>query len=497
VPRIILIFYYDFLPTNSLPFPETNILKDKQTIIFGGGLAGLSAGYVLSKARLPVMVIECGSEVGGLSRTISHGDYRFDLGGHRFHTKNKETEQFVKNILKGDYLTVNRKSKIFMKNRFFNYPLKPSNALIGMGIPTTIKAVSDYGKERIKKVFRDPKNISLEDWVVAHFGRTMFTLYFKEYSEKVWGIECNRISEEWVSERIRGLSLGVAIKNAFKLGGNNVNTLVDEFIYPPLGIGQIPDNLSMAISETNQVITGTKINRVCHNGSEITNIFTEKSNLLAGVEGSEFISSIPITNLIKMLDPAPPDDILEASSQLKYRDIVIVTIMLDRERVTDLTWMYLPEQSMPLGRIHEPKNWSSHMAPEGKTHIVAEYFCFKGDDIWNSSDEELAAMTVAQLEKLELIHKHEVIDSCIVRTPKAYPLFEVGYAKYYSKILRYLENFRNLHITGRTGRFKYYNMDRAIESGIEAAEDVLKSTIKKNDIRSQESDIMSLLTSVN
>ena len=488
----------EFFQKNQSDRADHSISRNRQkSVVLGGGLAGLSAGYVLSKAGVPVMVLEGNNEVGGLSQTIRHGDYRFDLGGHRFHTKNKETEQFVKDILKGDYLTVNRKSKIFMRNRFFNYPLKPYNALLGMGIPTTIKAVSDYGKEKVKKIFRDPKNISLEDWVVAHFGRTMFTLYFKEYSEKVWGIECNRISEEWVSQRIKGLSLGVAIKNAFKFGGKNVSTLIDEFIYPPFGIGQIPDNLSMEISRNNQVITGTKIDRVCHSGSEITNIITNKSGLSACVEGSEFISSIPITNLVKMLDPAPPEDILEAASKLKYRDIVIVTIMLDRERVTDLTWMYLPEQSMPFGRIHEPKNWSPHMAPKDKTHIVAEYFCFKGDNIWNSSDEELASITVTQLEKLGFIKKHEVIDRCIVRTPKAYPLFEVGYSKYYAKILRYLENFRNLHITGRTGTFKYYNMDRAIESGIEAAENVLKGTHKKKVIRSQDSEIKSVLTPVN
>jgi protoporphyrinogen oxidase len=180
-----------------------------------------------------------------------------------------------------------------------------------------------------------------------------------------------------------------------------------------------------------------------------------------------------------MLDHAPPEDILEAASQLKYRDIVIVTIMLDRDRVTDLTWMYLPEQSIPLGRIHEPKNWSPHMAPEGKTHIVAEYFCFKGDNIWNSSDEELASMTVTQLEKLGFIKKHEVIDRCIVRTPKAYPLFEVGYSKFYAKILHYLGNYRNLHITGRTGMFKYYNMDRAIESGIDTAEKVISRQLQE------------------
>jgi len=487
----------NFFSENQLNQPHNPFLKDREkTVVLGGGLAGLSSGYILANAGLPVMLIEGNSEVGGLSRTIRYGDFRFDLGGHRFHTKNKKTEQFVKDILKGDYLIVNRKSKIFMKNRFFNYPLKPSNALIGMGIPTTIKALSDYGKEKIKKVFIDPKNISLEDWVVAHFGRTMFSLYFKEYSEKVWGIECSRISEEWVSKRISGLSLGVAIKNAFKFGGKNVSTLTDKFLYPPLGIGKIADNLSRAISKNNQVITGSRINRVCHNGSEINNIFTEKSNLVASVEGSKFISSIPITNFVKMLDPAPPADILEAASQLKYRDIIIVTIMVDRERVTDLTWIYLPEQSMPLGRIHEPKNWSPHMAPEGKTHIVAEYFCFKGDNLWNSSNEELAAMTVDHLEQLGFITKNEVIDRCVVRTPKAYPLFEVGYSEHYAKILRYLGNFRNLHVTGRTGMFKYYNMDRAIESGIETAGDVIKSTHNKKVLSSKESEKNSVLIPV-
>jgi protoporphyrinogen oxidase len=205
--------------------------------------------------------------------------------------------------------------------------------------------------------------------------------------------------------------------------------------------------------------------------------------MVSSVKGSEYISSIPITSLVHILDPAPPADILEAASLLKYRDIVIVTVMLDRDRVTDLTWMYLPEHDMPLGRIHEPKNWSPHMAPKGKTHIVAEYFCFSGDDIWNSSDEELTSITVSQLEKLGFIHKNEIIDRCIIRTPKAYPLFEVGYARYYSRILRYLGNFKNLHIAGRTGMFKYYNMDRAIESGIEVADKVI--SLRSNGIRKE------------
>lgn len=448
--------------------------KNNSNIIFGGGLAGLSAGYSLVKAGQPVTVFESDSVVGGLSRTVRHGDFRFDLGGHRFFTKNEQTNRFVRDLLEGEYVTVPRKSKIFLQNKFFDYPLKPSNALFGLGIQTTLKALSDYSKERIKGLFSSPRNISLEDWVVSHFGRTMFMIYFKEYSEKVWGLECDRISEEWVSKRIEGLSLGVAVKNAlFKFAGRELATFVDEFIYPEQGIGQISDKLRAAIDKRNTVMTNTRIEQINHGDFVINNVLAKNCNQLYDVQGNDFISSIPITNLINILNPAPPEDVLEAASRLRYRDVAVVSIMLDRERVTDLTWMYIPEQDMPLGRIHEPKNWSPFMAPEGKTHIVAEYFCFQGDNIWNSSDEDLASLTVKQLEKLNFIKKSEVIDSCVVRAPKAYPLFEIGYADNYSTILKYLDRFRNLHLIGRTGMFKYYNMDRAIESGLEVAENIL------------------------
>jgi protoporphyrinogen oxidase len=451
----------------------TNVKKE--VIIMGGGLAGLSAGVGLSRAGQSVSVFESDSQVGGLSRTVSHGDFRFDLGGHRFFTKNKETEQFVKDILKGEYVTVNRKSKIYMNNKFFDYPLKPANALLGMGIPTTVKAISDYSRERIKNSFREKECISLEDWVVAHFGRTMFNIYFKEYSEKVWGIECHRISEEWVSRRIEGLSLGVAVKNAlFKFSGRKVPTLVDKFIYPPMGIGRISDGMKEEIERKNTVHINTRVSEISHSNSMITNMVAKNCNAAYDISGDEFVSSIPINHLVSMMNPAPPDDILEAVSKLRYRDLVIVTIMLNRERVTDLTWLYLPEKDMPLGRIHEPTNWSSCMAPKGKTHIVAEYFCFKNDDIWNSTDEELTSMTVKHLEKLGLISKEDVFDSCIVKVAKAYPVFEVGYNEYYSRILNYLNNFKNLHITGRTGMFKYYNIDHAIESGREVADKIIQ-----------------------
>ncbi|MEF9426064.1 MAG: FAD-dependent oxidoreductase [Candidatus Mariimomonas ferrooxydans] len=457
--------------------PELASWQKNGTVILGGGLAGLSSGFVLVRAGQPVMVVESDSAVGGLSKTVVKGEFRFDLGGHRFLTKNEKIENFVRDLLKGDFLTVSRKSKIYMYNKFFDYPLKPSNAIFGLGISTTLKVITDYSKEKIRNFFISPSNVSLEDWVVSNFGRTMFNLYFKEYSEKVWGIESRRISKEWVAQRIRGLSLWTAMKNAFfKFSGKDIDTLAGKFIYPSMGIGDISDRLSEEIEKENSVLTNTRVTQINHSDYVVRNIVARNCAKIYDVGGKEFISSIPLPNLIRMLNPPAPDDIIEAASRLKYRAIVIVVIMLNCESVTDLTWMHLPERDIPIGRIHEPKNWSPNMAPRGKTHIVAEYFCFEGDNVWNSPDNEITSVTIKQLIRLGFIRESEVIDSCVVKGPRAYPLFEVGYEEHYNKIIRYLKNFKNLHIIGRSGMFRYYNMDHAIESGIEVAEDILEKS---------------------
>ncbi len=449
--------------------------KQNGIVVLGGGLAGLSAGYVLSREGEKVLVVEGDSTVGGLSKTYKHNGFMFDLGGHRFITHNRKLERFVNELLKGEFLKVPRTSQIYMFGRYFDYPLKPINAMFGLGMLTSLQILMDYWKEKVKNAITPPEIISLEDWVVSRFGRKMFDLYFKQYSEKVWGIDCKEISQEWVAERIKGLSLWEAIKNGFtKVSGKSLKTLADEFIYPPYGIGQLSDNFKEGIEEAgSSVTTETRVIKVNHENFNVSSITVESNGKQYDIEGREFISSIPLTHLAKILQPAAPVDVMEAASKLRYRDIVIVTVMLDREKVTDLTWLYFPEKDMPLGRIHEPRNWSPYMAPKGKTHVVAEFFCFKDDRIWNSSDEELTAITVENLEKLGFIKKSEVIDSCVVRAAKAYPLMEVGYREPYEKIMQYIENFKNLRPIGRGGLFKYYNMDRAMESGIEVAEEIL------------------------
>jgi protoporphyrinogen oxidase len=451
-------------------------MNNEKIIILGSGLAGLSAAYVLTKADRKIVLFERDSTVGGLAKTIVRGEFRFDLGGHRFFTKNKKIENFVKDLLKGELLEVPRKSKIYLRNKYFDYPLKPSNAISGLGIPTTLKIISDYGIERLKKVVKSSNSLSLEDWVVSNFGRTMFEIYFKEYSEKVWGIECSKISAEWVAQRIKGLSLSKAVKNAFfKFNGKDIPTLADRFLYPQFGIGRISDRLKETIDKKNRVMTDTSIKRLDHIDSRIKSIIVNNCDRTYVVEGSEFISSIPLTTLVQILRPEPPEDVLLAASRLRYRDLVIVTIAVNRDKITDQTWIYIPEKKIPFSRIHEPKNWSIDMAPEGKTHIVAEYFCFEGDEKWRATDMVLVEDTVKNLEQLGFIRRDEVIDSVVVRVPKAYPLFEVGYIKHYDTIIDYLSRFKNLHIAGRGGMFRYHNMDHAIETGIETAEKILSS----------------------
>ncbi len=444
------------------------------TIILGGGLAGLSSGYILTQAGLKVSVYERDFSVGGLSKTIEKNGYRFDLGGHRFYTKDEKVNVLVRNLMGNELISVHRSSRIYLHNRYFDYPLKPFNAMFGLGIPTTVKILTDYLLETIKNQVRKKDIVSLEDWVVSNFGRTMFDIYFKEYSEKVWGIDCRDISAAWVAQRIKGLSLAKAVKNAFfKFSGRNLATLTDRFDYPSLGIGRLADRFKEEIEKSNNVFTNARIERIKHSKRRIESISVRIHDRLITIPGDEFISSIPITTLFRMFDPAVPTAVHEAAARLKFRDLVIVAIMVDREHVTDQTWIYIPERKIPFGRIHEPTNWSTAMAPPGKSLLVMEYFSFKGDAVWNLPDEKLTDLTIDNLVLLGYLNRNEVLDSMIVRVPKAYPLFEVGYRKYAESLHEYLQLFSNLHISGRSGMFRYYNMDVAIRSGIETAEQII------------------------
>lgn len=435
-----------------------------KTVILGAGLAGLSAAHTLTKNNQNVIVLEKDKVVGGLSKTIKKDGYRFDFGGHRFWTKKDEINNFVKELM-GDELIINvpRISKIYFQGKFFDYPLKPINSIFSMGIFKTIQIILDYISVRIKNKSQNEK--SIEEWLVNRFGRTMFEIYFKPYTEKTWGVPCNQISAEWASQRIKGMSLREAAKNAFfsRFKKTRIATLVDEFMYPKLGIGRIAEKLA----ENTNVLLNEEVKKINHKKNRIISVKT--TNKL--IKGDNFISSIPITEFIQKMDTK--NEILKETKKLKYRDQVIIYLMINKESITNDTWIYFPGSSIPFTRVHEPKNWSKHMVKEKTTSLGCELFCNEGDKIWKEKDQNLINLCIKHLRKLGFIRKKDVINSFVVRVEKAYPVYNVEYKKHLEKIRDYLKQFKNLQLIGRYGTFKYLNMDHVIEMGIKAGENIL------------------------
>ncbi len=439
-------------------------------LVLGGGLAGLAAARELSAAGRGTLVLEAGRGVGGLSRTETFGEFRFDLGGHRFFTHDGEVAALVGRLMGDELIDVPRASKILLRGRYVDYPLRPANALAALGPLTAARVIADWIIEQLRARAGVRPDISLEDWVVHRFGRTLFTIYFKEYSEKVWGLPCERISVGWVARRIEGLSLGRAIRDAFtREHRGSVASLVDRFAYPRLGIGRIAERFAEELAPRGRVLCQARVTRIFHESGRVREVIVATPSGERAFAAAAVISTIPLPALARLLDPRPAPAVQNAAGKLGFRDLLLAAVAVDRPSVTDQTWIYLPDRSIPFGRIHEPKNWSRALAPQGRSLVVAAYFCFRGDEIWESSDERLADLTVAGLEKLGYLERRQVSGTRIVRVPAAYPLFEIGYERHAAAVRNGLTDIDNLLIAGRSGCFSYQNMDHAIRSGIDTA----------------------------
>ena len=443
-------------------------------VIIGAGPAGLSAAETLSKSDHRFTVLEATDHTGGISATISHNGFLFDLGGHRFFTKNRAIDDYVSKLLGDELVLVDRSSKILLDGKFFDYPLKPVNAIFGLGPLTATSIIFNYVMERF--TFNRPAPRSLEDWVISQFGKTLYMLFFKTYTEKVWGIDCNRISAEWGVQRIKGLSLRTAIIDAFwKKRKKDAASLLKHFTYPKKGIGVICDKLAETIQPPNSLLFNTPVQEVFHDGKTISAVSYRDREGERKIESDFVISSMPITELILALRPLPPDEVIEAARWLKYRDLVCVALMFNQPFVTDQTWIYVHDPSIDFGRLHEPKNWSIHMAPEGKSCVVFEYFCNEGDAVWNAPDEKLFEKTKDDFRKSRIAPQASdtVFDYKVVRTTKTYPLYEIGFSRHLLKIRDYLKGFKNLQLVGRYGTYKYNNLDHSLETGIKGAQNIL------------------------
>ena len=455
-----------------------------KALIMGGGPAGLAAGKILTDSSAKCIVFEKDDGVGGLSRTHSHHGFLFDLGGHRFFTKKNELDEFIQRLMVDELIKVQRSSKIYFMNKYFEYPPTLVNSFMGLGPVISAEVFFSFLREKLR-LHKRPV-VTLEDWVVSQFGRKMFELFFKNYTEKVWGVPCSQASASWSAQRIKGMSMLSTIKEALiPSKKDSPVSLIPHFSYPAHGIGRISERLKQEIEKKNEVRLNSRISKIMHDGKQITGLLVQTRDGKEYVEqGTNYLSSIPVTELIQNFDPPAPPEIIAAAKKLRYRDLLIVVLMFDSERITNDTWIYIPDPSIEFGRLHEPTNWSATMSPPGKTSLVFEYFCFETDPVWSRSDKDLAQRTIDEFTRIKLAPGAEkkVIDSCVVRARKAYPMHELGVDPAVELIKNYVRQFSNLMLMGRYGMFLYNNLDHSMETGIRAAQNLLGASYDLEDV---------------
>ncbi|MBI1922560.1 MAG: NAD(P)/FAD-dependent oxidoreductase [Geobacter sp.] len=449
--------------------------KPDDVIVIGAGPAGLAAGAHLAASGGKVSIFEKEGQVGGISKTVEFKGYRFDLGGHRFFTKSAAVNNLWNETLGSDFLTRPRLSRIYYRNKFFNYPLKPANALFGLGIPTSVGLALSYLKSRIFP-YRDEE--TFEQWVSNRFGKKLYSVFFKTYTEKLWGMPCSEIRAEWAAQRIKGLSLTSAIRNAFfpdKSG--NVKTLIDSFQYPKFGPGMMYEKMAGKIENLGgKIFLESDIVEIKHETGAIRAVIVRRNGETESEEhsASHFISSMPITDLVKRLSPSPPPEVVAAAEKLSFRSFISVSLIMNLRNAFPDTWVYVHSPEVMMGRIQNFGNWSPHMlADPARTALGVEYFCTEGDELWRMKDESLIALALEELEKVRLGSKADFLDGFVTRVPKAYPVYDADYPRNLLVIRDYLAGFSNLQPVGRYGMFKYNNMDHSILTGLQAAANAL------------------------
>jgi protoporphyrinogen oxidase len=453
-----------------------------KAVIVGAGPAGLTAAYELSQHGAPVVVLEADPRyVGGLARTVNYHGYRFDIGGHRFFSKSQEIEDLWTEILGNDLLQRPRSSKIYYRGQFYSYPLKPFEALSKLGFLESTLCVLSFLRARLFPI-RNPK--TFEDWVVNHFGRRLFRIFFKTYTEKIWGRSCNEISADWAAQRIKGLSLGKAIRNAIlpdrnkEDRSNTTKTLINTFRYPRLGPGMMWESCAEKIrSLGGEILLGRNVVHCEFNAStndwQVTARTTDGQ--LETYRADHLISSMPIRQLVCQIAAALPESTLQSANSLRYRDFLTVGLILPDRKLFHDTWIYIHDPDVKVGRIQNYKAWSPAMVPDDKfCGYGLEYFCFEGDGLWSMRDEDLLSLAKKELEQVKLAAASDVIDGCIIRQPKAYPVYDDDYKQHVEAVRRSLETLcPNLHLVGRNGMHKYNNQDHAMMTALLTARNIL------------------------
>ena len=430
-------------------------------VVIGAGPAGLTAAYDLTRRGVPTIVFEQEAQVGGLAKTIVHDGFRFDIGGHRFFTKVAGVRELWRELIGDDLLERPRLSRIYYRGRFFDYPLKASNVLANIGPLTSAAVVASYARALVAPIAPER---SFEDWVCNRFGRRLFEMFFRSYTEKVWGIPCGEIGAEWAAQRIRGLSLRTAAFEMLRPSHGAIRTLAHAFEYPRLGPGMMWDACRDRVVQAGGTVTvGARIVAIVHDGSAVTAVVADVNGERRVQRASHVISTMPMRDLVAGVAPAAPESVRRAAARLTYRDFLTVALVVDQADVFPDNWIYVHDPSVKVGRVQNFKNWSAAMVPDpARTCLGLEYFCTSGDALWAMDDAALVALAARELEAIGLVRRERVLDGTVLRVHKAYPVYDAGYRDAVAQVRAWVERFSNLQLVGRNGMHKYNNQDHSM-----------------------------------
>ena len=469
---------------------------DERVIVIGAGPAGLTAAYELARNRHRVQVLEADPQyVGGLSRTVRYKGFRFDIGGHRFFSKNPEIEALWTEFMGDRMRTCSRLSRIYYRGRFFKYPLEPIDALRHLGVVESMRCMLSYLRERRLP----PEHIkSFEDWVVNAFGRRLFEVFFKTYTEKIWGVRCSEISADWAAQRIRGLSLSTLLRSLLRRANHSVaviKTLVDHFRYPICGPGEMWENVACMIQrEGGAVSTGQQVFEINRAPGRAVSVTTRTAQECQTHYAEHFVSTMSLAQLIASMNPPALAEVLARARGLRYRDFITVALIVDEANIFPDNWIYIHDPDVKVGRIQNFKNWSPEMVPNQRLTVLGmEYFCSENGGMWSASDAQLIDRAKAELAILGLADKSKVVDGSVVRQPRAYPLYDHEYRTNVAHIANFLERATpNLQVAGRNGMHKYNNQDHAMMTGLMASRNIMGGSFDlwrvNSDAEYQESD---------
>ncbi len=444
---------------------------NSNAVIIGAGPAGLAAADTFTKHDIQPIVFEKSDKVGGISRTEVYNGYYFDMGGHRFFTKNQRIKKLWQEMLGENLVKVPRTSRIYYNGRYFDYPLHFMNALSNLGVLESSLFFLSYVKAQLWPCSEEE---NFEQWVSNRFGNRLYRTFFKHYTEKVWGIPCHQIQSDWAAQRIQGLSPISILTNAL-FGAQKSKSLIEEFDYPIKGSGMMWQSFQQAVeARGGQIELNAEVIRLNSKNRRIESVIYNQNNKTVELPVGNLISSIPINKLVTSIEPRVPKEVFDAAQKLSYRAFVIVLLIVNKKDLFPDQWIYIHSPDVKVGRIQNFKNWSTSMIPNlEQTSVGMEYFCNAGDEIWNMSDAEFKDTASGELHALGLCEIDSVVDCSVVRQPNAYPVYDQGYKRNLETIRNYTGTIENLQTIGRNGMHRYNNMDHSMFTGILAAENVL------------------------